>query len=849
FLIVWDFIKYAKEQGIPVGPGRGSAAGSLVAYSMAITDVDPLEYELLFERFLNPERVSMPDIDIDFCVRGRGKVIDYVSEFYGRESVSQIITFGTMASRAAIKDVGRALEMPYADVEKIAKLIPPPVRGRNVSIDQAIEQVPELKKAIQENSDVAELITIAKKLEGCARHSSVHAAGVVISPKPLDELVPVYKSNKDELTTQYPMSDLEKTGMLKMDFLALTTLTIIEDALKTIEQEQGYPLDINDIPLQDEKTMRLFAEGKCDGIFQFESGGMVEICRKLRPEGIEDLAALNALYRPGPLDSGMIDEFVERRHGRRKVKYDFPELKEVLGNTLGVIVYQEQIMAMFQKLADYSLGEADLVRRAMGKKKREELDKHKERFLERAVAKGHDPGKLEKLWHSIEGFADYAFNRSHSVAYAWVAYQTAYLKANYPTHFWAAVMSNEIDNTTKIAKYITEAHGTGIEILSPDVNISQYNFTPTRSAIRFGLGAIKGIGQSAVSSVIAAREQGGPFKSIFDFAERVDSKAVNKRVMESMIKSGAFDGFGAKRSQLFLSIDKAIDGGARAQRDRESGQVGLFGMIEAEVSTAANELLPDVEEWTLEQKLSGEKETLGFYVSGHPLKKYEHALNDFCDTVIAGLGEKQDKSQVSVGGTITSVQQKTTKKGDRFALLQVEDMTESVKVVVWPETYKRTSGLFQNDTAVIVKGKLDVEDEGVYSIIADDIFALDGIYEKMARGITICAEASLLEADSADKLFELLDGNRGSAEVAIKLTLEDETEVTISPAQLVTVKLSPELSSQIKKLNPAFSVELILPKTNGNRRERESGGSERSAYAARVPRVSADDTRTWWDVN
>ena len=847
FLIVWDFIKYAKEQGIPVGPGRGSAAGSLVAYSMLITDVDPLEYDLLFERFLNPDRVSMPDIDIDFCVRGRGKVIDYVSEFYGRESVSQIITFGTMASKAAIKDVGRSLEMPYAEVEKIAKMIPPPVRGRNCSIEQAIEQVPELKKAIAENPDVAELITIARKLEGCARHASVHAAGVVISPKPLDELVPVYKSNKDELTTQYSMNDLEKTGMLKMDFLALTTLTIIDDALKTIQKERGETLDINDIPLTDEKTMRLFAEGRCDGIFQFESGGMVEICRKLKPEGIEDLAALNALYRPGPLDSGMIDEFIERRHGKRKVKYDFPELKEVLGNTLGVIVYQEQIMAMFQRLGDYTLGQADMVRRAMGKKKREELDKHKETFLTAAMAKGHDRGKLEKLWTSIEGFADYAFNRSHSVAYAWVAYQTAYLKAHYPTHFWAAVMSNEIDNTAKIAKYITETKGMGIEILSPDVNVSDYNFTPAGEAIRFGLGAIKGIGQSAVSSIIAAREAGGLFKSIFEFSERVDSKAVNKRVLESLIKSGAFDGFGARRSQLFLSIDKAIEGGARAQRDRESGQVGLFGMFEAEMSSNEDTSLPSAEEWTLEQLLAAEKETLGFYISGHPLEKFSQALKDFCDCDIPSLAEKAGGSQVSVGGTITSVQKKTTKKGDAFALLQVEDIAGSVKIVVWPETYKRTSSLLQGDTPVVVRGKLEVEDEGVYSIIADDIFGLDGIYEKMARGITISANASDLKTEMADRLFELLDKHRGNAEVLLKVALEDKTVVTIEPNQHVTVRLSSELSAAIKKLDPIFNVELILPKTASFKRSNgSSNGSDRSS---RVPRVSADDTRTWWEAN
>jgi DNA polymerase III subunit alpha len=411
FLIVWDFIRYAKQKGIPVGPGRGSAAGSLVAYSLLITDVDPIEYDLMFERFLNPERVSMPDIDIDFCVRGRADVINYVSDFYGRQNVSQIITFGTMASRAAIKDIGRVLDMPYVEVERIAKMIPPPVRGRNVSIDEAIKQVPELKRAIETEERVEKLINLAKRLEGCARHASLHAAGVVISPQPIYELVPVYKSSKDEIATQFEMTDLEKTGMLKMDFLGLTTLTIIADCIKSIERETGEKIDLNRISLNDPPALKLFADGGTDAIFQFESDGMKDLCRRMKPEGLEDLAALNALYRPGPIDSGMVDDYIERRHGRRQVRFEIPKLKEVMGNTYGVPVYQEQIMAIFQVLAGYSLGEADLVRRAMGKKKREELDAHKEKFFKQAQERGHELAKLDKLWHSLEGFADYAFNR------------------------------------------------------------------------------------------------------------------------------------------------------------------------------------------------------------------------------------------------------------------------------------------------------------------------------------------------------------------------------------------------------------------------------------------------------
>src|SRR5262244_1754290 len=476
FLIVWDFIAYARKNDIAVGPGRGSAAGSLVAYCLRITDIDPLQYGLRFERFLNPERVSMPDIDIDFCVRGRQRVIDYVADYYGRDHVSQISTFGTMASKAAIKDVGRALEMPYSEVDKIAKMIPPPVRGRNVSIEDAIKQNPDLKRAINTDERVREVIEIAQRLEGCSRHASVHAAGVVISPKPLHELVPISKTARDEITTQYPMTDLEKTGMLKMDFLSLTTLTIIDDCVKSIERETGDSLDVSTIPLDDAAALQLFADGKTEAIFQFESEGMKDICRRLKPEGLEDLSALNALYRPGPIDSGMVDDFIERRHGRKKVRYDFPELREVMGNTLGICVYQEQLMAVFQKLAGYSLGEADLVRRAMGKKKREELDKHKETFLTRAAERGHNRTKVERLWQSFEGFADYAFNRAHSFSYGYLAYQTAYLKAHWPTHFGAAVLSNELNNTEKVVKYINEARTQAIEILPPDVNASLDSF-------------------------------------------------------------------------------------------------------------------------------------------------------------------------------------------------------------------------------------------------------------------------------------------------------------------------------------------------------------------------------------
>jgi DNA polymerase-3 subunit alpha len=809
FLIVWDFIRFAKEQDIPVGPGRGSAAGSLAAYSLKITDVDPMQYDLLFERFLNPERVSMPDIDIDFCVRGRGDVIKYVSDYYGRDHVSQIITFGTMASKAAIKDVGRALEMPFGEVDRIAKMIPPPIRGRNVSIEDAIEANPDLKKELERNAQVKQLIDLAKRLEGCSRHASVHAAGVVISPKPIHELVPVYKSAKDEITTQYAMSDLEKTGMLKMDFLALTTLTIIEDCLKTIERETGSRPDLSKIPLEDPDALRVFGEGRTDAIFQFESSGMKEICRKLGPEGIDDLAALNALYRPGPIDSGMVDDFIDRRHGRKKVTFDFAALKDILGPTLGIVVFQEQVMALFQRLAGYSLGEADIVRRIMGKKKRDELDKHREKFISAASAQGHDRKKLEKLWQMLEGFADYAFNKSHSVAYALLAYQTAYLKAHYPTHFWAAVLSNELDNTDKVARYIGELRAGGIQVLPPDVNVSNDLFTPLGGTIRFGLVAIKGLGQSAVSAILDARRVGGPFTSMHDFCERVDSRAVNKRVLECLIKSGAFDGFGARRRQLFAVVDAAIESGTRAQRDRATGQVGLFAVMAGGVEEPPPPL-PDLEEWSDMEILSGEKETLGFYITGHPLARYRETLAEFASSTVAGLDEVAPGETVRVGGLVVDLAVRNTKKGDRFALFQVEDTSGSVKVVCWPETFKKSGRAIVADVPVLVCGKLERTDDGATSIIADEVAPLDNLREREARSIVIHAPTAALTPEMVARLHELLDGHRGDCDVQFALELPDGSVARIQPNSFVRVAVTPELTQRLHELCPECRVEISV---------------------------------------
>jgi DNA polymerase III subunit alpha len=810
FLIVWDFIRYAKDKGIPVGPGRGSAAGSLAAYCLKITDIDPIQYDLLFERFLNPERVTMPDIDVDFCVRGRADVINYVSELYGKQNVAQIITFGTMASRAVIKDVGRALELPYSEVEKVAKMIPPPVRGRNVSIDDAIKQNPDLKKAIDTDEKVSELIEIARKLEGCNRHTSVHAAGVVISPLPIHELVPVCKGQNDELTTQFVMSDLEKTGMLKMDFLALTTLTIIEDCLKSIEREMGERPDLANIPLDDKPALKLFADGLLNAVFQFESSGMVEICRKLKPESLEDLSALNALYRPGPLDGGMVDDYIERRHGRRKVQYIIPQMKDILENTYGILVYQEQIMQLAQNLAGYSLGEADLMRRAMGKKKKEEMAKHEEKFVNGAVGRGIQEDKAQRIFTLMAQFADYGFNRSHSFAYAYLAYQTAYLKAHYPTHFYAAVLSNEIANTAKLARYIGEMKTFEIELLPPDVNSSHEGFTPVGKAIRFGLAAIKGLGSSAVQMIISAREEGSPFRSIYDFAERVDQRAVNRRVLESLIKSGAFDGAAPNRASMMAVLDKAIEYGARAQRDKLSGQTGLF----ADAMTAAVEepALPSVPPWSKKESLALEKEALGFYASGHPLEDYAEAIKGLTRFDNGNIEEAAHGDQVALGGIILDLATKTTKKGDRFALFRLEDQYGAVKVVCWPEQFNRYKSLLQSDEIVLVRGRLELSDEGGAgaTIVVQEIHQLERARSSAARAIVIKMPERSVTAKGLAALGDLISKHQGSAAVLLQVETDDGMTIRLRPQQFFRLNVSPELTAEIEKMGENWQIELVV---------------------------------------
>ncbi|MDT5269750.1 MAG: polymerase subunit alpha [Acidobacteriota bacterium] len=794
FLIVWDFIKFAKDRHIPVGPGRGSAAGSLIAYCLEITDVDPLQFDLLFERFLNPERVSMPDIDIDFCVNGRAEVINHVTQLYGRDSVCQIITFGTMASKAAIKDVGRALDMPYADVEKIAKLIPPPIRGRNVSITQAIETVPELKQAFETDPQVKKVIDIARRLEGCARHSSVHAAGVVISPVPLEELIPVAVNNKQEFTTQFEMSDLEKTGMLKMDFLGLTTLTIIDQCCKTIKEMHDRDIVWSEIPQDDPKTYDLFATGHTEAVFQFESVGMQEICRKLRPKSLEDLSALNALYRPGPLDGGMVDDFIDRYHGKKPVEYLVPAMEEILKNTYGILVYQEQIMQLAQKLGGYSLGEADLMRRAMGKKKREEMAVHEEKFISGCVRNKIAKKTAREIFRLMAQFADYGFNRSHSVAYAHVAYQTAYLKAHYPEHFYAAVMTNVTDDTAKIFKYASELRSQGIKMLPPDVNQSGPGFTPVERAVRYGLCAIKGLGQSAVSPIIEARNE-KPIRSIFDFAERVGEKGSGKRVLESLVCAGAFDSLKPEgdalylwRARLFACVDKALERGARARRERDSGQVDMFGLANANEHEPQEPPLPahGVEPWTHKELLTREKAGVGFYVSGHPLEDFLEKIEQLNCIPITELGSVEQNARVKVVGVVSDFTVRNTKKGDRYAYFRLEDLSGAgVKCVLWPEAFKTKGADAADDVLLVAVGRC--EGESGLTIVCDEVTALDRARVPMTNGKPtyqggrLRANALVIEFPTCDDVLragdsvaEALLAHPGDCEVFIDLHLSEE---------------------------------------------------------------------------
>jgi DNA polymerase-3 subunit alpha len=764
FLIVWDFIRYAKEHDIPVGPGRGSAAGSLVSYALGITDLDPLQHELLFERFLNPERVSMPDIDIDFCMKGRAEVIGYVTQKYGRDNVAQIITFGTMAAKAAIKDVGRAMDIPYSDVDRIAKMIPLQL---NITLDQAIEDSPQLREAMEKDGQIRELIQTAKRLEGMVRNSGVHAAGVVISPRPLTELVPLHRTKNDEIVTAFDMVAIEKMGLLKMDFLGLTTLTILTDTLKLIAQTRGTPITLEQIPLEDAETyQKVFHKGLTSGVFQFESHGMRDVLRRYQPNSIEHLTALNALYRPGPM--AMIDDFIERKQGRRKIEYELPELKEILQETLGVFVYQEQVMQAANTLAGYSLGEADLLRRAMGKKKPEEMAQQRERFVQGAAQRKFPPKKIEKIFDLMAQFAGYGFNKSHSAAYALLAYHTAYLKTHYPVEFMAALLTSVTGSTDDVVKYINECREMGIAVEAPDINVSDANFTPHGDAIRFGLAAVKNVGGNAIESIVGARRKLGRFKSIYEFCENVDLRLLNKRVLESLIKSGAMDSLG-RRAQVMAVLDRAMERAQKAQRDVESGQHGLFGVFQQEEAEANNDRLPNVPDWDEQARLAAEKEILGFFISGHPLEKFRDKLADLQALSIAEIGaltKSTGKDEtIATAGIIGNVRVLRSKRGEFYAQATLEDMSGSIDMIVFPEAYKRLGDKVKLEVPVLVKAGVRIEEGANPKITAAEIMPLEEAKVPLPRAIRIRVPLETAGAATVDDLHRLFRERSGEARV------------------------------------------------------------------------------------
>jgi len=712
FLIVWDIINYARTSNIPVGPGRGSAAGSLVAYALKITDIDPIEYGLIFERFLNPERVTLPDIDMDFCMDRREEVIRYVTQKYGSDHVCQIITFGTMAAKAAIRDVARVLELPYAEADKLAKLVP---NQLNITLDEALAQEPRLKQAAETDPKIGEVIDLAKRLEGLARHASTHAAGVVISAEPLTEHVPLYRGSKGETMTQYAMGDIEKIGLVKFDFLGLRTLTVIDHAVRLVNERQAPgPLQISQVPMDDPETYTLLGSGETTGIFQLESAGMRDLLVKMKPENFEDIVAILALYRPGPIGSGMVDDFIKRKRDPKKIQYELPQLADILKETYGVIVYQEQVMKIANVLAGFSLGDADLLRRAMGKKKPEEMAAQKAKFIEGASKNGHSKAKAEKIFDLMEYFAGYGFNKSHSAAYALITYQTAYLKAHYPHEFMTAILTSEMGNADKVVKYITECRNMGIQILPPDVNESDRDFTVVPGGIRFGLAAIKNVGSAAVDVIIAARSAQGRFTSLFDFCRKIDLRKVNKRVIEGLIKCGAFDSTGAKRAALMDVLERAMQDGTQQQKIKEAGQMTIFGNGGGTDSAAvADPPLPDIPEWEDAQISKLEKEAVGFYITRHPLTPFIELMKKRSATPTEELAAIEEDREVRICGVVVQEKVATTKRGDRMAYLRVEDLTGSVEVIVFPDLYQTSSLLFQQDIPLLINGTLDRGDKGL----------------------------------------------------------------------------------------------------------------------------------------
>ncbi len=816
FLIVSDFIRWAKGQGIPVGPGRGSAAGSLVAYSIKITDLDPLPYNLLFERFLNPERISMPDIDVDFCQDRRGEVIQYMIDKYGRDRVCQIITFGTMGAKAVVRDVGRALNMTYGDVDRIAKLVPDDLK---MTLAKALQQEPQLKEMSAADPQVKDLLDTALCLEGLTRHASTHAAAVVVAPEPLEEFLPLYKDQKTgAINTQYSMKYVELVGLVKFDFLGLKNLTVIENAVKLVRAGKDPLFDITTLRDDDQASYDLITAGNTTGVFQLESSGMKEMLVKLKPSCFEDVIAACALYRPGPLGSGMVDDFIDRKHGRKEVVYDLPQLEPILKDTYGVIVYHEQVMQISRSLAGYSLGQADLLRRAMGKKDDKEMTRQKGLFLEGAKANKLDPKKAEAIFDLMHKFAEYGFNKSHSAAYALIAYQTAYLKAHYPVEFMAALLSCDMDSTDKVVKNISDCREQGIDVLPPDINTSGLSFTVVGTSMRFGLGAVKNVGAGAIEAILEARTD-GPFKSLYDFCERVDLRKVNKRVVESLIKCGAFDSTGATRSSQMEGLETASAYGQKLQEEKASAQVSLFGAEEVSRGNSTGGMkLPDTPEWHDKEKLAYEKEALGFLITGHPLDRYIYDIKRLANTDIASMVEMADGSEVRICGIVAALKEITTKKGDRMGFVTIEDLTGSVEITVFSDIYAAASPLLKTDDPLLVVGKLEKGEKGCKVLImkggeenngkrfqrdrgpAGDIRLLADARAQTTKRVTFMLRADETAPEQMPLLKEVILRHPGNVPAAIQFLIPQRSRSFMPLAREMNVAASDELRLEVERL-------------------------------------------------
>lgn len=809
FLIVADFIEYARREGIPVGPGRGSAAGSIVSYCLGITNIDPIEHGLLFERFLNPERKSMPDIDVDICINGRERVYRYIVEKYGgSDYVAQIITFGSMKSRGVIRDVGRVMDIPLHEVNKIAKLIP----KDSGNLDDALAKEPELKKLIESRQDLVELMEAGRALEGLPRHASTHAAGVVIGDRPLVEYLPLYSLRENEALTQFDMKGVEAIGLVKLDLLGLRNLTVIHEALELIKAQGKQPPDMSHLDLNDKKTYRLLCRGDTTGVFQLESVGMKKLLVSMKPDSFADITALVALYRPGPRGSGMVEDYVERRHGRKRVEYLIPELEPILKETYGVILYQEQVMKIAQVVAGYSMGRADDLRKAMAKKIVSKMEEHKETFIRGAVERNIEKGKAEALYEQIKYFGGYGFNKSHSAAYSLVAYQTAYLKANFPVEFMAALLTSSMTHIDAVVKFIAECRSAGIEVLPPDINKSRKKFSVENGKIRFGLLAVKNVGEAAIDAILEERNANGPFSSVFDLCERVSLLKVNRKVLESLIKCGAMDSTGAGRAAMLAALDDAIDYGQIIQKERNDPQMSLFD-ISGDGKGLNSPSLPEIDDWPDKQRLAFEKDVLGFYVTGHPLQDYTDILHRFANANALSLEDIDDRASVIVGGAIIAVKRKTTKKGRQMADLVIEDMYGTINVVLFPDLYDVVREVLVEDSLVFVQGKLE-KNEFSSAIQAQRVVPLEKAGEVWLPSVHCTIDATKTGTDLLGRLHDIFKRHPGPYRAYIHVKAPDGPETVIELPEEFRLSSDTALFEDVGELlgyNPLTVSCVLLP--------------------------------------